>query len=765
MYTFDVFDTLITRTTATPTGIFALMQEELANNRIYQNMPIFIKENFYHLRINAEVMASHNFRKGEIEEITIAQIYEALAMNGSLSLSDRQLLIELECKIELNNSVGIIENIDKVKVLQAQGEQVVLISDMYLDKMTIKAMLVKADNIFEDIDLYVSSEYKKCKWNGKLYQLVKEQEQVEYHKWIHHGDNIAVDVEAADRLGVRTEYFKYEELTPYEKELIEQRKEDVHIQLMIGAARNARLGHQLSEAAVIGCSMGGMILFPYVWWILKQCREQGIHRLYFIARDGYVLKEIADMIIDKNEYPIRTYYIFGSRRAWRMPSVSEQNNDIDRMIQGSYMNHVSTVSELAEIFQLSVDELVEILPILKKIESYHMQSPIIRDYIKRKIEEDKENFIPYLNKKHEGKRKLIIAYLKQEIDYSDNDFAFVELAGSGMTQGCLAEMMHSFYGKPIQTFFFKLDCIKLPENCIFYDYIPSLMYLNVIIEMFARAPHGQTIGYQEDNGKIVPVFNDMESKALIEHGFREYFDGVKKFTETILSLMEYNSVKADKVDIILRYMEYITRRPDKKVMDFIGGMPNSVTGREREVVEYAPILSNKVIRALYLTRVEESIETYYKGTALEYSVLRSGEKTKKKIDFYKKNYNKLLGKVSRLPKAWKRKYQYQDHEKIFPYGIFSGRIVVYAAGKIGKKIYKEIEHRTGCSVVQWVDVKYEEYSKIGLPVSSPEKIGSIPFDYVFIAVVNEMQADHIREFLIKKGIQKDRIIWMNLSAA
>ena len=47
LYSFDIFDTIITRNTATPDGIFALMQYDLQHNRKYVAIDKYIKDNFY----------------------------------------------------------------------------------------------------------------------------------------------------------------------------------------------------------------------------------------------------------------------------------------------------------------------------------------------------------------------------------------------------------------------------------------------------------------------------------------------------------------------------------------------------------------------------------------------------------------------------------------------------------------------------------------------------------------------------------------------
>lgn len=413
---------------------------------------------------------------------------------------------------------------------------------------------------------------------------------------------------------------------------------------------------------------------------------------------------------------------------------------------------------MADVFEITEEDLYLLYPKFKNISDKDMKSPAAISYIIRILISDKKRFIAFLSDIQKDKRELATAYLQQEVDYSMDDFAFVELAGSGITQGCLANMMYEVYKKPIRTFFFKLDCIKVPDYCIFYDFFPSYLYLHLVIETLARAPQGQTIGYKRIEEKIVPEFIEVEVGAFLNHGYKEYIEGVKSFTELYISLLDREAMQYDNLDVIVNYMDYITRRPNKEVADFIGDMPNIVTGREKKLIEFAPILSNKAIRSLYLLRTGEKIETYYQGTALEYSILRSGKKVAKKIEFYKKHYNKLYGKFVRFPKTCLQKIWKKDTSVLYPFNKLQGKIVIYGAGVFGKKVYNEMRQRRKCKVVQWVDKNYMDLNKHGFPVTSPEAIGTISFDYILIAVVNAEQAEDIKQMLLRKQISYDKIM-------
>ena len=132
LYSFDIFDTIITRNTATPDGIFALMQYELQHDSGYACLDEYIKNNFYIIRTNSEKLARENFCRRGIEEITLQQVYMCMATTGRISARDAELLMELELRVEWDNIIGISANIDIIHKLLDQGERVVFLSDMYL---------------------------------------------------------------------------------------------------------------------------------------------------------------------------------------------------------------------------------------------------------------------------------------------------------------------------------------------------------------------------------------------------------------------------------------------------------------------------------------------------------------------------------------------------------------------------------------------------------------------------------------------------------
>ena len=96
LYSFDIFDTLLTRTTGVPSGIFALVQNTLKYDKNYSDLPLLLKENFYTIRTGAEAFIRENRRNYKINEITIKEIYDFIKDNNFLTEEQNERLLNLE---------------------------------------------------------------------------------------------------------------------------------------------------------------------------------------------------------------------------------------------------------------------------------------------------------------------------------------------------------------------------------------------------------------------------------------------------------------------------------------------------------------------------------------------------------------------------------------------------------------------------------------------------------------------------------------------
>lgn len=665
MISFDIFDTLITRTTYSPQGIFLLVQQKLLNELDVRNMYYFCN-NFFNLRVNAEKDARIYAEQSEKEEVTLDEIYDLLTYRNSISKELSECIKQWEIQAEIENTYPITKSIRLLKKYLLEKKRVVLISDMYLDENTIRKLLLVNDPIFQDIPIYVSSKKRKTKRSGSLYFEVAKEENISFSNWIHFGDNKSSDYLTPRMLGIDARHMPFKGLTLWENELGKNLglKNNLIAQLYFGIARNLRLDRELDSSEIIGGSVGGMILYPYVIWLLRKSLEMKVKRLYFIARDGYILKEIADLFIKNQCLDIHTTYIYGSRRAWRLDGFNE------------------------------------------------------------------------------NEKKMVIMYLSQEVDFSDSNFAFVDLHGTGITMECLASVILKYFGMKTKVFYFDLIDNRISDSNLF---IPFCSHHSGIVELFCRAPHGATIGYEQKEGKIIPKLQPIDKIYWEKANLYSYFEGVKSFADKISRYCW--GYWLEDINLVETVIEYCEKMPCRDFQNFIGDIPH-YDGIEDEKVKYAPILSVKDIFRIYMWRTVEDISEYYSGVNLNLSLMRSSLKCNELKLYLEKNYTFLLGKCMHKLKNRRKNYE----------GI-NRNLVIYGAGNVGKRLYEHLITISGFNILGWTDLDDEKYQQLGYPVVTVQKVLKLNFHYIIIAVGDLIRSKQISKNLQGLGISEEKIMY------
>lgn len=207
-YSFDIFDTLLTRITSTPQDIFHLAQSRIGTDHIFQDR---IRKIFPYARIWAEFRAR---RLSGREDVSLVQIYEQLDRDLLLGAVARDYLINLELSVERDCSVPIAVNLYKVSELQSSGYKVYFISDMYLPQAFLCELLVQQGIRCVPGMVYVSGDIGVTKGSGRLFSHLLNQEGLLPEQLQHCGDNMYSDVVVPSRLGIRTDPYLVDDPGP-----------------------------------------------------------------------------------------------------------------------------------------------------------------------------------------------------------------------------------------------------------------------------------------------------------------------------------------------------------------------------------------------------------------------------------------------------------------------------------------------------------------------------------------------------------------------
>lgn len=267
---FDVFDTLIKRDVAKPEDVFALLGVDFAR-----------------ARLQAEKQA----REEASGEVTLSQIYAQPCLKGYDPAR--------ECTMELGLVLPNPPVQEAIRILQAQGKHLYYISDMYLPNEQIAAMLTRCG--YGEFDGgFVSSSYGVQKRSGALFRRFLHETGLDARDVLFIGDSWRADVAGAAFAGLAAWHLPTENVPEGA--------------LPISAWESFVRNHCLflkDPGEKLGFSVLGILAVSFCRWIHEERQKHPQGRLYFLARDMYLMRQIyADLYPEE-----KTYYLEVSRRS------------------------------------------------------------------------------------------------------------------------------------------------------------------------------------------------------------------------------------------------------------------------------------------------------------------------------------------------------------------------------------------------------------------------------------------------------------------
>lgn len=649
LYSFDIFDTLIRRKALKPVSVFYYVQDMLAQDKV--RFPNLMLKDYARIRMQCEANVREWYKKttflreGDRLEVTLDEIYAR--MQEVYQLTDMQIdrMKELEQQTEIDQVIPYSEHIELVKQLLDSGNKVVLISDMYLPKETIVKMLEKADPVLATLPLYLSNEYGVQKTTKKLFLEVYKDMDYIYGKWIHYGDSPVADKKRPSELGIQTVNHEIPKFNQYEQLLGDQLQSyDAYLAAAVMARYRAESGLEDGPKIFAYC-YASLYFVPYINWVLKDAVRRKTKCLYFISRDGYHLKRIADALIEIKNYPLRTKYIYGSRKAWRIPSFV---NEIDNEFFSEFGNfaNIKTYGSLLTAMDINEEKFLEIFPDLEYLKTIDRISKGLLKRLRQKFSESEE-YRQYLLETAAEERKLVRTYLQQEIDF-DEPFAFVEYWGRGYTQDCLTRLLDDAAGREVpDPCYYARSIYGTVGHSIRYNYTTNTGSLIFIEALFANLHYRSVPGYKEENGRIEPVILPCDNDMELQEAFEE---NLVRFAKDLYGQQLQDEDRFER-EIFNFAMDYYRDYSDSPMMvDNIAHLKDSVE-QYGAAAEFAPQITMGRIVGRFFKK------DYFYTKSRTMSLARSKEIYQKGYLWYKDSFKKteLFKKMKKLSKKMKHK--------------------------------------------------------------------------------------------------------------
>lgn len=569
---FDVFDTLLTRKVARPDSLFLLVGSRAAEAELVHVSPAEFRE----LRMNAE-RAVRSYSAAN--EACFDDIYRILSEKLGISQSSAEGVSKLELEIEAESIVAVPRALELARQARQSSGRLLFASDMYLPAPFIRDQLKRHGFWQEGDALYVSSEWGRSKAEGSLFQTILETEKTKAATVLHTGDRRDADFEVPLKLGIKARHLDVCELSRYEKMLEEFSIESSGFtSLVAGASRLVRLessavGVHLKTLTEIASSLISPIVTFYALWLLKEAQRRGLKRLYFVARDGYLVKQIADSLIRVLRMPLETRYLYGSRQAWHLPAITDFSGEtLSWLFEKTRTLSLRIVLSRLQIIPESVNEILGQIGWPQS----DWEKPLDEDALTR-LKSDLLScsaFRARVSTLIEEKRALALLYFEQEGLYDPIAWGIVDLGWHGRLQQSLEKLL-SFGGKT-QTagLYFGLysDSPALSElettSYLGWDLrhppagkdVPSLVFL---MESFCTAPHTSTVGYSRgEDGRIIPQCRDQKGQPLLDWGASVVHSTVGSFAQKLVAFpVGIEIFEWDSRDVLLRILGTFSRNP------------------------------------------------------------------------------------------------------------------------------------------------------------------------------------------------------------
>ena len=321
------------------------------------------------------------------------------------------------------------------------------------------------------------------------------------------------------------------------------------------------------------------VMCDFVGWVLMCAKASGLKRLYFLARDGWVMYNTAKVIAEKNGLDIELKYLYCSRLSLRNAAFKDlgRQESYKYLLEGGF---TLTPKVILSRLQLNKDERKNVYESVGFCddENIEMGKASASEFCGRLKSSSVYN--SYIDIVSDKCKKKAVGYLRQEGLLDDIPYGIVD---SGWT-GSMQRMLCILTGKKQKGYYFGLYAKPDTE---FGEYNPYLFdkstspllvsrFNNNLFETLCSAPHGMTVGYEgERDGAFKPILkndSDFSPYELNRLMLTTQQYELLRFANEDFKLSEKIAHKKERQRFAFSLLDKLMYRPDKDIAKIYGDL-------------------------------------------------------------------------------------------------------------------------------------------------------------------------------------------------
>ena len=282
----DFFDTLVTRSVAQPSHVFAEVERWL----VAEFGAAFAGFAQARVRVEHELRVALA-RTGSPRDITHAEIVDALRREMSATEEQAGFARDLETRVEIEMARAVPFGRQLAEAAMRRGLRVVIVSDNYMSSTHLMRMAHAAGlDWVEPGQIYVSCEHGGMKHNGVLWKTVLAETGVSPKHVVHVGDQHEADGTVPSKLGIHCHVDSRS--SRWHRHPMNTCPAVLPFSRIEASQRDLEFAHEREIMWNIGESMVAMVAVGQVKDLLTVINERDIAGVHFAARDGWTAHSV-----------------------------------------------------------------------------------------------------------------------------------------------------------------------------------------------------------------------------------------------------------------------------------------------------------------------------------------------------------------------------------------------------------------------------------------------------------------------------------------